>query len=127
MTKIYLSGASKNIADEGQGWRDKAEELLDCEVFNPNKHYNYSTLVPSSDKACMSLFFYHLATSDIILVNLDDTDKSVGTGFELGFALSHSKQIIGFGNKNTYGWAVEACDYVADDLEAAAEYIRIHY
>lgn len=128
MIKVYLSGASKCEKDEGYEWRKAAEEYLSTyRIFNPNEHYNYSTLIPESNKECMRLFLHHLDDSQIVLVNLDNSNASVGTGIEIGYALANNKVIIGFGVKNIYGWIVEACDYVANTLAEAAEYITLHY
>ena len=130
MRKIYLSGATKNVPNDISSlWRDYVTAALGTEyiVFNPNKHYDYKDLLPASNRECRKLFLNHLRESDVLLVNLDFTNVSCGTNYELGFAQALNKPIIGFGKHEVYAWAKDACDVVLNDMGEAVNYITTHY
>lgn len=131
--KVYLSGASKYLEDEGAGWRKDCEELVeqldwDIDVINPNTFFNYSTMKPDTEKQCMTCLLHHVKKSDVILCNLDYTISSVGTGMELGMAHALGIPVIGFGKGiEVYSWAEEMCDCVFDDVGEALSYIYCYY
>lgn len=130
MRKIYLSGACKNVAtDISTSWRNYVSTALGSEfnTFDPNKHYDYKDFLPASDKECRKLFLNHLRESDILLVNLDFSNISCGTNYEIGFAQALNKPIIGFGGREAYNWAKDACDVVLDNMLDACNYITSHY
>lgn len=130
MLKIYLSGASKNLDDHGNLWREDAKFIGDMHsilAYNPNDFYNYTDKNPNTVKECMKLFLHQVELSDVILVNLDYTDGSVGTGMEVMHATNLNKPIIGFGNTNVYPWVAEMCDVILSDLGQAMDYIAINY
>lgn len=130
MKKIYLSGACKNVSsDISSSWRDYMEVALGSEfkLFNPNKHYDYKDYLPASDRECRKLFLNHLRESDILLVNLDFSNISCGTNYEIGYAQALNKPIIGFGGREAYNWAKDACDVVLKDMIEAVNYLSTHY
>ena len=55
--------------------------------------------------------------SDVVLVNLNYSDSSVGTGMEISLANELKIPIIGFGNEEIYDWVIDCCDVVLDNLE----------
>lgn len=128
---IYLSGASVCLDDEGLGWRKIAKAMfsdISYDCFLPNQYFNYSTLPPSTDKECMNYFLYRLKHSKLVVVNLQHTKKSVGTGMELALAHEWGIPIIGFNKDDTsYPWSVELCDVILDDLKEVVDYIQIYY
>ena len=129
---IYLSGASKHREDEGKAWTQAAEQLLlpvieHLDFFVPQIHFDYTFRKPPTEKACLTLFTSKIKECDIVLLNLNHTDKSVGSGYEIGYAKALGKVVIGFGNEEIYGWLSESCDYIGEDLEDAIQYILIHY
>lgn len=131
--KVYLSGASRCLKDEGDKWRKECEELVeqldwDINVVNPNTFFNYSTMKPDTDKQCMTCLLHHVKTADIILLSLDHSESSVGTGFELGMARALGIPVIGFGKGiEVYEWAKEICDCVFDNMGEALSYIYCYY
>lgn len=130
MKKIYLSGAIKNVSEDiSSTWREYVSVALgsDFETFNPHKHYDYKNYLPMNDKECRMLFLHHLRSSDIVLVNLDFSNTSCGTNYEIGFAQALNKPIIGFGKVEAYNWAKDACDVVLDNMMDAVNYITTHY
>ncbi len=134
MIKVYLSGASKVLNDNGASWRSDMQywlEQYDLKVFNPNEHYDYKKLYPDTTKECMNLYLEQVKRCDIIVVNLDNTDKSVGTGVEIGYALAFNKPIYGFKsgmyNETIYDWIKESCWKIFNSEIETAEYIALHY
>ena len=66
----------------------------------------------------------------MILVNLNNTENSVGTGQELQYAVDKGIPVIGFGKQNVYEWLPEDCDVVFDTLEEAFkswDYVNYYY
>lgn len=128
--KVFLSGAIKHVNDYGEAWRYAAEKSLNefgIKVFSPNKYYNYDDKSSFTIKECRKLFFNHLRKSDVVLVNLNYSDSSVGTGMEISLANELKIPIIGFGNEEIYDWVIDCCDVVLDNLEDAIDYIKSMY
>ena len=133
--KIYLSGADKQVCDDFQTWRDKCfyyqmtGYYLNLEFINPLAHFNYTTRKPKTNKQCKDLFMWQIEKSDILLVNLDESENSVGTGYEVERANCFNIPIIGFGDKpeTWYSWTKESCSVVFDTLGEAIDYISESY
>jgi hypothetical protein len=87
-------------------------------MFNPNDFYNYWDKKPQTDKECLKLFTKELEWSDMVLVNLNGSDQSVGTGIEVAWAHKSeppAASIIGFYDPEVggvYPWLEELCDRV---------------
>lgn len=131
--KVYLSGASKCLEDMGNTWRQKCEDFVeeygfDMRIYNPNTYFNYKDMPPDTTKQCMECLLHHVKTSDVILCNLEHTDKSSGTCIELGYAKALGIPIIGFGKRiGVYEWAEEMCDHIVIDMIDALTYIYSYY
>lgn len=131
--KVYLAGASKCLEDLGDTWRKKCESFIDeydwdMRVVNPNTYFNYDDMQPDTTKQCMECLLHHVKTSDVILCNLEYTDKSSGTCIELGYAKALGIPIIGFGKRvGVYDWAEELCSHIADDAIEALTYVYSYY
>ena len=64
----------------------------------------------------------------LVIVNLDDSDSSVGTGQELEHARMKGIPIVGFGTKNMYPWEVEVdCQVVFDNIDDCLDYVIRYY
>ncbi len=70
---------------------------------------------------------YLISNCDLILVNLNDTENSVGTGQELQYAVDREIPVIGFGKRNVYEWLPDDCDVVFETLNEAIDYIVNYY
>lgn len=131
MRKIYLSGACKNVSkDISSTWRSYVEvalESMGIKSFNPNNHFDYKDKTPLNDKECRKLFLHYVRECDILLVNLDFSNVSCGTNYEIGYAQALNKPIIGFGSYEIYPWAADACDVVLETMADAVDYIATHY
>lgn len=137
---VYLSGATKYVDDSFQNWRSDCIEIemygLGCSgiytklnFINPIAYFNYTHNKPKTEKQCINLFMWLVDKSDILLLNLDDSDKSIGTGMEIEHAFCRGIPIIAFGkNPDTwYNWAEERATVIFDDLEDAVMYINDYY
>lgn len=64
---------------------------------------------------------------DLILVNLEHTNTSIGTAQELQFAVDNHIPIIGFNNYDSYEWLPEDCDVIFTGINEAIDYISDFY
>ncbi len=134
--KIYLAGACRGLPDEGKIWRKETKEYFDRynNVFS-NDGYRIITYDPTSyfkrdgsnsvsSKQIKNFYLKHLINnSDLVLVNLNDTQYSVGTGCELQYAECHEIPVVGFGVRDIYEWFSDYCDVVFDNQKEALEHI----
>lgn len=105
---IYLAGCmsyyyESSKPEKAEHWRDIAKEKLKdigISTFDPTLHYknNYSY---NSDLMVQQNEYY-LNKADLILVNLDDLDKSYGTIYEMVYAHALGKPILAFGGTIIY-------------------------
>ena len=72
---------------------------------------------------------WQVEESDILLINLDHSDLSVGSSMEVEHAYCCNIPIIAFGSKpkTWYPWIVERATIIFYDLEEALEYINGSY
>lgn len=133
--KVYLSGSVKNVDLNFQTWRDKCLEYEengfypDIKFIDPINYFNYTDKQPTTDKQCLDLFMWLVEKSDVLLINLDHSNNSIGSAMEVEHAYCNNIPIIAFGkNKDTwYNWIVERCSVIFINLEYAIEYIDTTY
>lgn len=132
--KIYLAGACKDLSDGGIGWRNEtvknfiaAEKYLDdirYKIYDPTEYFPRDGSYNKSNKQVKAFYMKHLISNcDLILVNLNNTENSVGTGQELQYAVDKEIPIIGFGKQNVYEWLPDDCDVVFETSNEAIDYI----
>lgn len=132
---VYLSGSIKNVDLSFQNWRDKCLEIEEngfypeINFIDPNSYFNYTNKLPKTDKQCLNLFMWLVRKCDVLLINLDQSDKSCGTCMEIEHAFCHNIPIIAFGSepKTWYSWAETRSTVIFDTLEEAIEYIYMSY
>lgn len=132
---IYLAGAITCYYKEGklktaQEWRQKATDFFKDRghsVFDPTINFQYNSIYPASEMVRQNDFY--LDKADIILVNIDDLDKSYGTIYEIITARCLNKPVVGFGsNKITSHPHISACITSSNfDLDMALDYISSVY
>lgn len=94
---IYLAGACKGLVDEGTSWRNEAFErfilaqkyldLIAYHLYDPTEYFPRDGSKSITAKQTKNFYIkYLIANSDLILVNLNNTENSVGTGQELQYA-----------------------------------------
>ena len=133
--KIYLSGAIRKVDENFQNWRDKCNQIkydgfyINLKFIDPNSYFNYTDKLPKNDKQCIDLFMWQVENSDVLLVNLDYSENSIGTCMEIEHAYCNNIPVVTFGNKpdTWYPWAKERSSVIFDELEEALEYINASY
>lgn len=135
--QIYLAGAmgcyGKNSV-QSLIWRQKAKELLEdsFSVIDPTYYYNYGSNDHKTEKEIMRFDMRKVLESDIVLVNLKDLDKSLGTSDEILLAYLNNIPVIGFNTENTviHPWKIEQIDRIEIGKTAllqACDYIINYY
>lgn len=134
---IYLAGACRHLEDEGAEWRDRAAKMLqqaaewksaDIKVINPLDYFTYAENKHKSHKQVKAFYMNKIRQSDIVLVSLDYSDASVGTGQEVQYASCHNIPVIGFGKTDVYPWIAEVdCEVTFETLTEAVDYLRDYY
>lgn len=135
--QIYLAGACKYIDDEGAEWRERATKMLEqaaewqgvkLKVINPLTYFSYADNKHKSHKQIKQFYINKIRHCDVVLINLNDSDKSVGSGQEVQFAVCNNIPVVGFGKNNVYPWIAEVdCEVVFDVITEAVDYIRDYY
>ena len=102
-TKVYLSGAMEAYAGttKAEDWRRYCKNyfrnyIQDFEIFSPTDHYQYGANYQKSEREVFNYDLYHTKKSDIVLVNLNDVRKSIGTCIEVYEAHKSGIPVIGF-------------------------------
>lgn len=112
--KIYTAGKMKDLSYAEQvHWRMKMEKLIkentdkNVTFIHPPLYYNYEQKDYKSEREVKEWEINHLIKSDIVIVNLEGINDSVGTHYELSAVdtinrLSNKHiYIIGFGESST--------------------------
>ena len=136
-TKIYLAGACKKIPDEGAAWREQATVILNQAaewkdskviVVNPLDYFTYAENKQKSHKQVKNFYLNQIRKSDVVLVNLSQTNSSPGTAQEVQFAVDNDIPVIGFGTSEVYPWISDVdCDVTFENITEAINYIRDYY
>ena len=140
--KIYLAGKMGGLTLAAMNkWRIDAKHLLvaeadksDCvvEVVNPVVFYNFEEKRHQTEIEVEEFDLGHVISSDIIVVNLNGLNSSIGTIIELHDAHYHKRiPVIAFGDKTLYStlhpWVKNDITRVEDDIYGVVEYIRDFY
>ena len=115
-------------------WRQKAKELLEdsFSVIDPTYYYNYGSNEHKTEKEIMRFDMRKVLYSNVVLVNLKDLDKSLGTSDEILLAYLNNIPVIGFNTENTviHPWKNEQIDRIEIGKTAlfqACDYIINYY
>lgn len=149
MKKCYLAGAITcygELADYPKRWRDEAKKWFSRNIENimaisPMDYYLPSEHLHKTESEAMRFDLRKVEESDVILVNLERINESVGTIQEIFNAWVHNKAIIGFYestetlsedkvSKSFHPWLYEQIDRIETGKYAmhnAMEYIRNYY
>ena len=133
--KVYLSGCTKNIEEGFQSWRTHCKTITHngyytkLDFINPISFFNYTTKQPKTDKQCLDLFMWQIENIDLLLLNLDYSDKSCGSCMEVEHAYCNNIPIIAFGSKpeTWYNWAETRSTAIFDTVDQAIDYIYDNY
>lgn len=134
---MYTAGAMKNVDPKAaMAWRKELNQLLyhtNFIVIAPNTLYNYDVQFHTSEKEVKDIELSAVAGCDIVVVNLEGIESSVGTLFELANAEAKFKAtgkpiILGFGNKtDLHPWIEQAISRIDPDVQSTAQYIKRLY
>lgn len=149
MKKIYLAGCIGEYYKDGKDrnypekwrkevveWFEKHSDSFYC--LDPMDFYRYDCNRHQSESEVMRFDLRLVREADIILVNLKDLDKSLGTSDEIFYAFINRKPVIGFYEVDEnvdvktliHPWKVEEIDrieYGKDAMQKAIRYVRDFY
>ncbi len=102
--EIYLAGAMAcygSESDEAKKWREKAKEYFfrwgeSCRIISPVDYYSIGSDDSKNPSEVMRFDLRKVREADLILVNLKDLDKSLGTSDEIFYAYMRGIPVIGF-------------------------------
>lgn len=139
MKKIYTCGKMSGISfQEQMEWRLRIEgevkKWLDfgqgVKFVHPPMFYNYEENYQKSEREILEWEMTQVHDCDIVIVNLDGIDSTVGSHMELGAVQGINRFgdkhifVIGLGkDDNLHPWIKESCIRIEDDYAKAAEYI----
>lgn len=137
---VYLSSGMTNADEtESRMWRKKIKQAFysfsrSIHVFDPWDHFcftddNYKA------KEAMDLDLWSLAKSDLMVVNIDNDPKSIGTACELAIAYTRGIPILAIHNNEykLHDWIASMPNVffdsgIGDDVyDEVAEYVYRHY
>lgn len=90
--------------NKAEEWREYVKEFFEkytdnFKVINPTDYYKYDKNYHKTDKEVFRFDLRKVSHSDIILVNLNDIRKSIGSCIEIYEAYKNGMPIIGFLDK----------------------------
>ena len=133
--------AGTNKAEE---WRIHVKDFFeknndDYKVINPTDYYQYCKNYHKTDKEVFRFDLRKVSNSDIVLVNLNDIRKSIGTCIEIYEAYKNNIPVVGFLNdelpveemiKLIHPWiycCVDRIETGKESLNKAINYIIDYY
>lgn len=144
--KIYLAGRMSGLKlEEALEWRNRFihEYCKHCEsipdIFNPPMYYNYSMDEDSyTDMEAFRFDLRRLKHSDLVIVNLDGAQESVGTCQELMAAYLNDIPVLAFHEsanredvlEHTHPWLLEEIDRIFTGdmaIKQMASYVYSYY
>jgi len=111
-------------------WRLKLKDelsKLNIDLFDPTLNFNSNLIY--SNRSVKLQNQYYLDKSDILIVNLENLDKSPGTLWEIYYANFKNKIILAFGNNKWYN-SPHIKDSITEkfnDIDEVIEYIKNLY
>lgn len=126
----------KNVsANQQNNWRndvvswfsDKGIDNVKC--FVPRNYFNYEENLHKTERQVQEYYLNRVEKSDLVVVNLEYSASSVGTGKELERAVCRNVPIVGYMPTDTevYPWCHDDCTVVFRDLDEMCSYIQKYY
>lgn len=130
--------------DKASEWRNKVKEYfvqyaLGFECISPVDYYSFGSNIAKNSTEIMRFDLRKVKEADVILVNLNDIRKSLGTSDEILYAYLLGKPVIGFIDDDIEGeelankihtWKYTQIDRIetgSDSMLKACEYIKNYY
>lgn len=122
-------------------WRDELKSRLEnvakwrdvkIDVINPVIFYNFEEKRHQSEIEIEDFDLAHVKSSDVVIVNLDGLESSIGTIIELHDAHYNNKiPVIAFGDRKLYNklhpWIKNSITRVEKDIDDVVEYMGDFY
>ncbi len=142
---VYLAGAigcyyKEHKIEKSTKWRERAEKYFKnnsdtIECINPCRFYDYSSNYHTSDYEPMRFDLRKVKESRVVLVNLEDLYRSIGTSDEILYAYINDVPIVGFLEdekliNTVHEWKLCQIDRIVTGegaQERAMEYIEEYY
>lgn len=134
--KFYLCGKMSGMSlEDSNEWKERFisnmlnRGIYKIEFVNPSKYYNYENHVHKTEKEIMLWELRKVRECDLLVVNLDRINESVGGVFEIIEARNNGIGVIGI-NENRYAvhpWIMEYVDRVEDNFDDLCSYITKYY
>lgn len=135
--KCYLAGAMTGLTfGEMNQWRVEAKNKLNSVsnltgvkiyALNPVDFYNFD-MDYQSEEEVMDFDLQHIGSSDFVLLNLKDVNKSIGTAMELKTCWDKHIPVVAFGSeddiKNLHPWIKRIIRRIEKDMSSAVAYIE---
>lgn len=139
--KIYLAGKMSGLSHEEMNfWRYYISNLIKkyadmsdyrVSIINPVDFYNFNEKRHKTEKEVMQYDLDHVRSSDVIIVNLDNVNTSVGTCIEIYEANRLNIPVLAFGCKNNietlHPWLTECIRRIDDSMEDLVNYFYEFY
>jgi len=133
--RIYTSGAMRNLPPQiADKWRYKIAEYLwregaNASVFIPSEYFGYEEKRHKTERQVMEYFLREVEKSDLLILNLDNTNTSIGSAMEVCHAYDYNIPIIGYKETGAevYPWCENMCTVIFDQMDEMLEYIKIYY
>lgn len=138
---IYVSGRMSGIPHEEVIKKrkevvDSLKELIRIrcvgwEVVNPAFFYNYQDDAHKSEKEIMQFELNLVRNSNLVVVDIEDVNKSIGSCIEVYEAYKNNIPVIAYGSseswKNVHPWIKECVSRWEEKLLDACVYINDYY
>lgn len=136
---IYLCGSITGLTPQlASEWRKRIKNKLQhiakdigvsIKVFDPCTYYNYETTDYDSEHEVRQFELHMLKKSDLVIVNLANFSKSIGSSQELAIADEYRIPVIALNEdkQELHPW-IEDCIWKSfDDENKMIEYITYYY
>ena len=137
--KIYTCGKMSGIPFEKQmNWRqalemlvkDKYDGYYKIKFIHPPLYFNYEHMMHKSEREILDWEMMQLHDCDIVIVNLEGINSTVGSHMELGAVQGINRfgdkyiYVVGIGDDNNlHPWIKETCNRIESNYSDAATYI----
>lgn len=137
--KIYTCGKMSGISYSQQmQWRQIAEAFIKdkydgsdrIKFIHPPLYFNYEHTMHKTEREILDWEMMQLHDCDIVLVDLEGIDSTIGSHMELGAVQGINRfgdkyiYVIGVGKEdNLHPWIREACNRIESNYADAASYI----
>ena len=137
--KIYTCGKMSGISYSQQmQWRqileafvkDKYDGNSSIKFIHPPQFFNYDKILHKSEREILDWEMKQIHDSDILVVDLDGIDSTIGSHMELGAVQGINRFgdkyifVIGIGKEeNLHPWIKETCMRIENSYCDAAKYI----